>query len=447
MIAKALFFLLLALSLGFVLNGLRKKEGIFQFPVLFAGAFAFSIVPQLVNHVFYPGRLPARVYQDHGVEYGLIMCILCLVAGIAGYRGMPRTRCRRPVPRTDVDKLFWAGTVLCLAGVLGVVKRAALTGGLKAELTEGGHYALEWSGAPVFWTYVILLLVPGLILCLNSTLIKSTVGKWMFTFLMMAYPLTSIVFLGRRSMVFTMGTIIVTSIWFQRRWAPPRWLSLGGMTLGGILIILLPYYRGYANQTGDIKGAITRIDPTSAMEAYATGEKGEGMDNLIVGIPSRLAYPSYFWGSSFWNAVVACFVPGQIVGYGLKQGLMINIGAGEDEIYSRYCGMTWEYGAFATGPYSAFREFCFAGCLLYFFLGRFFRWLWPRANHHRDLVAQIIYVPCTLVAPMAVVNSVPGAFARALLPVSILYVGLWLIRSRRMYPSHHVAICQLQRQI
>jgi hypothetical protein len=433
MIAKALFFLLLALSVAFLLSSLRRREGIFEFPTLFAGAFLFSIVPQLVNHVFYPGRLPVRVYQDHGVEYGLIMCILCLVAGIAGYQIRPKRPARRERPawRIDVDKLFWAGVVLCLIGTFGAARLAALAGGWKAQFVEGGHYDLEWSGAPVIWSYVATLLPLGLLLCFSSTLIKSGLGKWAFALVMMTYPTASIVFLGRRAMVFRLALILLISLWFQRRWAPPRWLAPCGMTLAGMIIILAPHYRTYANQTGDIREAAARVDVRSAIEAYATGDQSEGMDNLIMGIPARLTYLSFTWGSGFWNGVVAYWVPGQIVGRGLKQSLMIRTGVPDGELFSRYCGLGFQYGSFATGPYSAFREFAFLGCLLYFVMGRFYRWLWHRAEKRRDLGAQVLYASCALLGPEAVVNSVLGAFVHFLLPVGVLVPLFWLVRAKR----------------
>ncbi|HNS21383.1 MAG TPA: hypothetical protein PKH24_12850 [Sedimentisphaerales bacterium] len=432
MIAKALFFLLVVLSVAFLLSSLRRREGVFEFPTLFAGAFLFSIVPQLINHVFYPGRLPAKVYEDHGVEYGLIMCILCLVAGIASYRGTPRVRRETTLWRIDVDRLFRAGVALYLVGTFGALKLAALSGGLREQFTEGGHYALEWSGAPVIWSYVSKLLPFGLLLCLNSVLIRGSLWKWTVVVLMTLYPLAVIVFLGRRAMVFRLALIVFISVWFQRRWTPPRWLCLTGMALGGMCIILAPSYRTYANQTGDIRGALRQADMQSAVEKYAMGERGEGIENLIIGIPARLSYLSFSWGSGFWNGMIAYWVPGQIVGYRLKQGLMLRIGAGDDEVFWKYCGLGFAPGgAFSTGPYSAFREFGFFGCLLFFMMGRFYRWLWHLAAKRRSLGAQVFYVSFALAVPMAVVTSVLLAFDLLLLSVVAVVPALWLIRERQ----------------
>jgi hypothetical protein len=428
--AKGLFYLLLALSIGALLKSLRRREGVLQFPALFAGTFLFSIVPQLVNHVFYPGRLPARVYQDHGVEYGLIMCILCLVAGIAGYRGTPRVAVysNKPATGISVEKLFWAGAVLCSIGLVGVLGVASQLGGLKAQFTEGGHYQRAWSGVLILWAYIGKLLPLGLILCLNSTLIRGNLGKWLFTLAMMLYPLAVIVFAGRRGMTFSIAMIVMVSLWFQRRWAPPRCLSLCGMALGGMFIILVPFYRGYANRTGDIKGAIAQVDVQKAIEVYERGERQEGIDNLIIGIPARLAYPSFCWGTGFWNAAVDYLVSGQMVGYKLKHGLMIRVGRSDEDLFEEYCGCGPEYSSYTTGPYSAFREFCFFGCLLYFGMGRFYRWLWCLADERRDLRAQMIYASCAVLGPVAVVNAINMAFAIFLLPVGVLVPTLWLIR-------------------
>lgn len=431
MTALALFCLLAGLSGFTVLRGLRHKEGVFQFPVLFAGAFAFSIVPQLVNHVFYPGRLPEKVYRDHGVEYGILMCILCLLCGIAGYSKRPINAPRRPrwVPNVRADKLFWAGLILCGIGFCGAAKLTGLAGGWQARFTEGGHYAMAWSGAPVLWTYVAKLLPFGLVLCLNSALIRGNVLKWSFVVLVMLYPLATIVFLGRRSTLAGFVAILAVSLWFRHRWAPPRLLSIGAMVLAGVLVVLLPQYRTYANRTGDVRAAIAQVDATDTIEAYLHGERQEGADNLIIGIPAQLAYPSYGFGSGLWNGAVAYLVPGQIVGYDLKEALVLPLGATPD-LFSRYCGVSPEFDSFSTGPYSVFAEFSFLGCLVYYLVGRSYRLLWHLASERRHLGVQVLYVSLAIFAPMSVINSITAVFPQFLLAIAILGSTLWIVGER-----------------
>ena len=419
MMAEFLFWCLVGLSALLLLGSLRSRADLLSFPVLFSGAFLFSIAPQLVNHVFYRGRLPNRVYEDSGVELSVLMCLLCLVAGVGGYYSGNKSAPSLIPRQYDLEKLFWAGFGLCAVGTLGAFQLAQLAGGFLAQFTAGGHYDLEWSGASVIWAYVAKMLPIGLMFCLFSAMSRGSLLKWGLCLLMFAYPLAVIIFLGRRSMIFRIALILLSALWFRKKWAPPRWSVPAGMAVGAMLIILIPYYRGYANRTGDVKTALAQVDVATAIQAYMAGEKAEGMDNLIMGIPARLNSLSFALGSGFWNETVDFLVPGSLIGPQVKAGMKLDLADPDEQVFSRYCGEGFEYGSFCTGPYSVFYEFWFLGACVYWFMGRAFRRLWIRANQPEGWGAQLIYASCALLVPMSVVNSATVAFSMCVFLLAI----------------------------
>lgn len=443
--ALFLFWCLTGLSAFYLVASLRVRENYLAFPVLFSGTFLFSIVPQMLNHVFHPGRLPTQVYADGGVEYALFMALLCLIAGMLGYQADRGGSTYPTPPAYNIEHVFWAGMAFCTVGLFGVFRLAELAGGFRAQFTEGGHYSLEWSGAPVIWVYVTALLPLGLAFCLTSALARGSFLKWTLTGVMLLYPLATILFLGRRSMIFRIALIVLTALWFQRRWAMPRWLVPASMLVGAALIVFVPYYRGQANQTGDLRAAATGIDFERATEAYLLGDRSEGMDNLIIGIPARHAHPSFGLGIAFWNETVEYLVPGSLLGKDLKESMKIDVAESDDRVFSKYCGQSVEYGSFMTGPYSVFEEFWFFGCLAFYVVGRIYRRLWLLANRPGSLGYQLVYASFALLIPMTVVNSVPGSLAKAVFLAGLQLPVLHLIARRN--PAAAAVVPGLERPV
>lgn len=435
--AKFLFFLLFALSAFVLLRGLRRREGVFEFPALFSGAFLFSIIPQLINHVFQPGRLPQRVYDEHGVEYALVMCILCLLCGLAGY-GRPVRRLPQwmfKVPALDVRQLFIAGVVLGAIGLYGSIRLDALAGGFAARYTGGGHYGLEWRGLPVAFSYLAAALPLGYLLCLNSALMRGSFIKWAVTGTLLIYPALNVLFLGRRTMVFQLALYVGMAIWFRKRWAPLRWMTLVGLAAGALVIILAPAYRTTASSTGDVRAAIEGVDVEEGVARYAEGTRGEGMDNLVIGIPATLNSGAYSYGSALWNSLVGYLIPGQFVGYGLKENLMFQRG-GDPDWFFNFAGVDVQYGSFTTGPYSAFGEFGFFGALLYFIIGRFCRFLWMAASSPGAYTLQVLCPVATMFVGLSVVDSIPSSLARSTYVCLLLFAAIYIARfcARRAGP-------------
>ena len=423
-----LYYTLITLSAFFLLFALRRPEGIYQFPALFSGAFLFSIVPQLWNHVYHPGRLPQIVYESHGVEYGILMCILCLVAGNLGYgtpiRRLPRWHLR--LPQISDRHLIPTGLLLAVIGLYGALSLDRMAGGMGARFTGGGHYDLSWTGMTVVYSYISAGIVLGFLLCLNAALSKASLTRWTIVAATAVYPVLSIIFLGRRTMVFRMALFVAGTLWFRKRWAPPRIAVVAAMVLGGIAIITLDAYRSYAVRTGDLRGAFAQVDFREELLSYAEGGHQEGMDNLIIGIPARMHAGSFTLGSSIWNSLVNSLVPAVFVGRSLKSAMVFRVGKNNSDIFHQFAGVDPAFGAFSTGPYAVFAEWHFLGCLFYFLLARFFRRLWVGSMQPHAMTLQILYIASLLFVPLFVVDSHSATFSRTVFVWLLLIVGVFV---------------------
>jgi len=419
-----LFFALCALALAALFDGLRQREGILQFQALFAGTFLFSTIPQLVNYVFFPGRLPDIVYQDHGPEWAIIMCILCLLAGWLGYRRPLRKKVWPPawMPALNTGKVFFVGFVLCIIGMCAAWEVASLYGGIKVMFITHDSAITSAQGRITIFMFLSRLLSAGLAICLLTTIGNGTFMKWLVIGIGMVYPVALAVLLGRRGHAVTIVLMVVFALWFRKRWAPPRLASVIGLLLGGLWIIVAPTFRTeMAASENNFKEGLKAAAPTENLRDYFEGVRGEGMDNLVIGIPARLKKLQFSFGALFWNDVMDNFVPAQVIGYENKDALMIPMQA-EEAICLEYCGAgpTTAEGAYYTGPYSAFVEFGFFGCIIFYFMARGWKWLWTLANEQHNLAAQLWYVLLLYCIPCSVVNAVQEAFAHVVFASAIV---------------------------
>ncbi len=426
MISYVLFYSLLVLSAFALLHALRKRDGALQFQALFAAAFLFSVVPQLVNHVFYPGRLPRVVYDNYGVEWAIVICILCLLAGWMGYSLPIRRTGFVPklldkMPSVPTNTFFWIGTACYGIGFIGAYKLATLAGGFEQQFMGGGHYALEWSGAPVVYIYIMKLLYPGLILAFLSVLRKGSLLKWLIVIGMFVYPVFIIIFLGRRSVTFSIGLYVFLCLWFEKKWTLPRSAFIGLFALAGLIVIAAPYWRSQANMTGDVLGAIQTVNIKTATDNYFVGEKGEGMNNLVIGSAARFSQFEFNYGAVFWNALIDIFVPAQFTSREFKDSLFVKV-KDDGAIFNEFCGVDVVYGSYMTGPYSVFSEFSLVGAVFFMFFARFFKMLWHYTSSNNHLLPRMLYSVFAFNIAFSVVSSAPVIVSRMVLEILIIII-------------------------
>ena len=86
----------------------------------------------------------------------------------------------------------------------------------------------------------------------------------------------------------------------------------------------------------------------------------------------------------------------------------------------RYYRWVTEYGTYSTGACDAFREFWFFGALLFFVIGRGFRFLWDHAYHGESTPAMLAYVSVCVIAMRSVVNNIGGIPVQLVIILALL---------------------------
>jgi len=424
-----LLIILLGIALAGTIWGVGRKDRYYQFPTLFCATWLLYFGPQAIGAVANKDKYPASLHADHGLELALFLCILCSLAGLAGYAYAERTKRELFHFRSySHDGLFIGGIVLCFIGLWGAYELAQLSGGLIAQFTGGGHYALEWRGAPVMYTFFVRLLGPGLLLVFLATLRRPSILRWSMFCLCLMYPLAVVVFLGRRSMAALLAITILLSVFFAKRWAPPRGLFAAFLVLAGIGTILAPAYRTRAQYGLDTQ-ELREIDAPGIVSDVFSGEHYGEFDMIVYGCAAVNRGLAFDYGLNIYNASVVVLVPRQLVGEKFKNSLLIRSKNDPGALMERYYNWSIPYGTNPTGPFDAFARFWFFGCLLYFGIGYIYRCLWTAAYFRNNIGAQLWYTQTAIIVPGIVFGGI-SLIVPTLLQV-LMSFGLVLYLARR----------------
>ena len=314
-------------------------------------------------------------------------------------------------------RLFWGNFLLYALGFWGAWKLATLAGGFVEQFTGGGHYSLEWRGAPVKYSFFSQLIFPSLCFCVLAALYRKSMVRWAAVALMAIYPLATVVFLGRRAMAAFLGLSLLLSLWFARKIALPRWLFASLLVLVGIAVLVGDQYRTSA-QFSLSKEVLKETRIKSAVGETVKGEKPSEFDFLVVGSAAIQRELRFGFGTGFYNSTAAQVIPSQWVGQNVKESLYWKLVP--DDITEKAFGWTVPYGSNPTGPLNAFSDFWLFGCVLYYGMARFFRWLWHRAASGGDLSCQYWYILLAGTIPMSIYGSlfvIPGY----ILPLAVFF--------------------------
>lgn len=417
-IAIFLVGILICISAYMVIWSLKSSDGVYQFPLFAGGAWLFYIVPQVIGVINNPKAIPSGIIRDHGIELAILMACLCALASFIGYRKQSkRALLRKRVDILSINKVFMSGLFLGGIANFAYFQLISLSGGFNSYI-NGGNYQLVWRGLPVMYAFLMALNWPALMLCLMATLKKPTLLRWIFILLLSVQPIISITMLGRRSSFVTFFLIIGISLFFIRRWTPPKYIVIAAMISALTFVLVAPNFRGEKS----FEGKIEKLKETSISNEYSSLLEGEGFLEFMVPvaiIPTLNNSLQFGFGRGFYNAVVQNWVPTKLVGKDFKKSLHIPTVDVQYLMQTRY-GWSIPYGSNPTGIGDAFMEFWFFGILLYYYLGRFFRAVWDRAVLCGSFFSMIFYVALIPVG----METVFGSFTQ--LPSRIFYLLIFL---------------------
>jgi hypothetical protein len=414
---QVLMIILATLGLAIIGWGVRRRERMIQFPFLAAAVFLGWMFPQLMGlteHPFLPGG---------GLEKTIFMAILCLGATWLGYE-LNRHPARLFAWQFDRRRLLTGAAVLSILGAFFFYQISQLAADVTAA--TGG----QWSGIITIYVFFSKLLTFGMALALILYLRKTTWPSLALVLFGLVFYLERILIKGRRAAMIELLMMVLLALWFNRRVLPPRWAMLGVILVGALVINSIGDYRSVmlgedgTTWSGAGISEVLAIDYWGNLRRLAKGEAGNhDLTNAVFDIEAADRNLSFDYGLSHWNGFVNRYVPGQWVGYGLKESLMIDLGDQAAEVF----GHQPHTGSTHTGLSDAFLSFWYFGAIKFFLIGLIMS-RWYRAAVRGHLVGQLI-VMLTLTAAMHAITHSTHSFFVVFVQLAVFILPvLWFAR-------------------
>ena len=403
-----LLYIFVAISLAMTAPALWRKDYRLQFPCLAGLTVLFQIALPMAALITQPDEVSSDAISRFGV-----MAILCLVAAWAGYVWWKPVK-GLALPRFDDKKLATAAIFLVFFGAFFVWKT-------RTTIPDIDEATTNWTGPIVIYSTLSLVMRYGAML---AAILFFRTRKW--GYLLLALPqlwqYANLFLVGRRSSTGEVLVVICLLMFFYRKWALPLWLMLPGV----FAMALFCFNIGTIRATNDLSlneriQAIKAADPLHSIttEGMAEDRKFVEIYNGANLIDAAAKNGYYNYGAKFWNFVVFGYVPAQIVGRGVKDGLMIPLrddGAGS--------GFERSNGTCLTGIGEVFMAFGYFGCGMYFALGAFMRWAWEGAIRN-SVFHLLLLMLFSLPSVMSFSNNISAVILMAVNVGIFLLPFLW----------------------
>ncbi len=423
-----LLWVLALQSLTIIGWGLMQRDQMIQFPFLAASVFVGWMLPQLVgltNNLFLPSG---------GLDKTIFMAIICLAAAWFGY-----TRNSRPAKlfwwRFDVHRLLLGSIVLSLLGAFFFYQVGLLAVGVQAE--TGG----QWTGAITIYVFFAKLLTVGMVIALILHLNKPSWPTLLILLCDLMFYLDRIIIKGRRAAMVELGLMLFMALFFNRRWLPPRWVMVVVLVVGALVINSIGDYRstmmGEDRTTWSGAGVdkILEIDYVGNLQRLVSGEaRSTELMNAVMNIEAADRMGGFDFGVAHWNAFIKAYIPGQWVGYDMKESLLIDI---EKSAYIEFSHVA-HTGSTSTGLSDAFQSFWYFGAIKFFLIGLIMS-RWYRAAVQGNIVAQMILMLSVTASLHAITHSTHGFF---MIFVQLITFLLPVLMISRMSKYQHHVLCR-----
>lgn len=364
----------------------RNYAELLQFPFLAACDLLFFLAPQL----YYIARHPETYepFGQDGFALFLMLCTMFYLAALAGYR---REAVGFHIPLWDFDpnKLIAGLWVLAAISLYGKIKLA----GLSEELTS----STQWTGLPVrylFFKSVGTLCLPlGIVLYFryrNRLILVPLISE-------LVSILTVIIQSGKRSPAAFLGLMGLTGLWFARRFKFPLWMILVGGVVFTMFVVNIGTYRYLVKSRDDVgwRDVISEVFDIEKTVARFTarGQENETSHNDalngVVTVGAVAGSHRYDYGMVLWNRIIHRWIPGQLVGHGLKKALQLDVASPLDTA-EQECGYNAGVGSCLPGYSEMFASFGFLGVVFMYWMGKIARMVWEQAMTG-NLLAQIAH--------------------------------------------------------
>jgi len=410
-----IFFGLLAFILG---KGLMKPQRFLEYPYFMAATFAVFILPQVISLKRFPGASPLE-----SLTPVMVMTNLCLACCYLGYLLPPsRWIAKHGSTPLKLDRLFHVAVVFIVVSLFFNYLISRMT----AEQTGGSM----WTGRVTIYHFFSQLVYPGFAIALLTALARKSVMAWLFTGIAAMTPIIAIVFFGRRESAALLLLTIGLTLFFHRRFIPPRLLIATGIVFAMLAIPATSKYRS-AMSTGN-SDMVRQIDLVGNFKRFLTEESILELRNAAVLIYGTKIQSNYGYGAAYWDQLVFRFVPAQLVGKEFKDKLMFDEPEvdqeKEEEVEIGIRSFTPPKGSTLTGMGDSFRQFGYFGCLFFALIAVIFRSLWETALQPNTFFAKLLYIQTSTSAMRAVTHQTVDYFPGLL--YNLIFLGMAVIYAR-----------------
>ncbi|BAU11425.1 hypothetical protein LEP3755_19190 [Leptolyngbya sp. NIES-3755] len=394
-----------------------RPSRIYQFPFVMAGIFAAFLVPQGISLILNPILPSPKV-----LERALLMSALCLLMCLLSYALPTSAKVVKALSfPTNEKKLFQGGLLLAVLGFF--FSRLALA----TELTLNARGQL--TGLRTIYSTFSHLSVPGLAILLLLTLKRPNFTNIAATLFACVIPVYRIIAFGRRETIATFLLTIGLALFFRKRWTVPRPLAIAAVIFALLAIPLIGQYRSVASSGN--WDQLWNLKPIENLKNVVGNASDLELEYAALQIDATIKTQQYGYGTGYWNILVFRFIPAQLLGSDLKEGLMLRLQ--ELDLRALY-NYVPNPGLVPTGIADTFREFDYFGCLVFVVLGLLIKTLWVSAVRHDSILSQVLYITF-LSGSMKAVTHGTGTCLSDFVFYTIFVLGVALYARRKVPTS------------
>jgi hypothetical protein len=406
--------ILVFICMGLLSWGIIRVERIYQYPFFMGSMFVSFILPQAFSLVDNPG---SAVSQE-ALERVLLFSCFCAAACWVGYQIKPNKQWLAKLNIViDERKLFKAGIALMVQGYLFNFLLSRIT--IQRSAVNG-----NWTGpATIFLFFGSVIYIAFAIFLLQSLKRPNTINL-VCVLLSAWFPVQSVL-AGRRQPTMTFIIFIGLSLLLIYRYVPPRWLIITAVLLLAVIIPVVGQLRaGFWELV--FSGNWQEI-LSSSQNAFASQQKGEILElrnaALLMDASERIGYG---YGTTWWDAIIFQYVPGQIVGYDLKKSLQFNWITNESlqELY----GYSVSLGTTPTGVGDSFTEFGYFGCIIFALMGYVLKNLWISAFYQKSVISRLLYMGLVSPAMIGITHGIGRFWQEAIFQVGFIWLVAYYSR-------------------
>ncbi len=411
--------LLVIICLSLLCWGIIRVERIYQYPFFMGIMLVSFLLPQVFSLLNKPGPV-----SQEAMEKVLLMSCLCAAACLIGYQIKPNKKWLSKLNIIiDERKLFRAGIALMAQGWFFHFLLSRTT--IQTSAING-----SWTGAATIYLFFSQVINVAFAIFLLQTLKRPTITSTICT-VISALPILSIVLGGRRQVTMTFIIIIGVSLFLIRRYIPPRWLVIVGMLSITFLIPLFGELRGgFWNLifSGNWQEVLS-----SAQNAFNSQQKGDILElrnaALLIDVVDHTGI--YGYGTGWWDAIIFQYIPGQIVGYDLKESLQFKVF--NFDLLSSLYGYTIPLGTTLTGVGDSFMEFGYLGSFCFLLIGYIFKNLWISAFYLKSTFSRLLYMGLVSPAMLALTHGIGRFCQEAIFQIFFISLVVYYSKSNFYY--------------